>query len=50
MEQVCRNKDLKIPKKIELVENKVIFTDGEATMPDIALDVIWVVFSNKKIN
>lgn len=31
------------------VENKIIFTDGEATMPDKNVDAIWVVFGNKKI-
>ena len=32
------------------VENKIIFTDGEALMPDMSLDAIWIVFGNKKIN
>lgn len=32
------------------VENKIIFTDGEAPMPNISLDVIWIVFGGKKIN
>lgn len=31
------------------VENKIIFTDGEADMPDKNVDAIWVVFGNKKI-
>lgn len=31
------------------VENKIIFTDGEASMPDKNIDAIWVVFGNKKI-
>lgn len=26
------------------VENKIIFTDGEASMPDKAIDAIWIVF------
>lgn len=32
------------------VENKIIFTDGAASMPDKTIDAIWVVFGNKKIN
>lgn len=32
------------------VENKVIFTDGEASMPSISLDAIWIVFGGEKIN
>ena len=32
------------------VENKIIFTDGEASMPDMPFDVIWIVFGCKKIN
>lgn len=32
------------------VENKIIFTDGESYMPDKAIDVIWIVFGDKKIN
>lgn len=32
------------------VENKIIFTDGESYMPDKAIDAIWIVFGNKKIN
>ena len=32
------------------VENKIIFTDGEASMPDMALDAIWIVFGGEKIN
>ena len=35
----------------EKVPNKIIFTDGEASMPREAVrNVIWVVFGNKKIN
>ena len=30
-------------------ENKIIFTDGYALMPDMPLDAIWIVFGNKKI-
>ncbi len=32
------------------VENKIIFTDGEASMPQKELDVIWIVFGNERIN
>ena len=32
------------------VENKIIFTDGEAAMPNMPLDAIWIVFGGKKIN
>lgn len=32
------------------VENKIIFTDGEASMPDMTIDAIWVVFGNERIN
>lgn len=31
------------------VENKIIFTDGEASMPQRNVDAIWVVFGNHKI-
>lgn len=32
------------------VENKIIFTDGYASMPNMPLDAIWIVFGWKKIN
>ena len=32
------------------VENKIIFTDGEADMPEKSFDAIWIVFGNRKIN
>ena len=32
------------------VENKIIFTDGEASMPDMSLDAIWIVFGRERIN
>lgn len=31
-------------------ENKIIFTDGCAHMPEVAMDAIWIVFGSKKIN
>lgn len=32
------------------VENKIIFTDGDASMPHMPLDAIWIVFGGKRIN
>ena len=32
------------------VENKIIFTDGKDSMPDMPLDAIWIVFGGEKIN
>ena len=32
------------------VENKIIFTDGKASMPDMPLDAVWIVFGGEKIN
>lgn len=32
------------------VENKIIFTDGDASMPDMPLDAIWIVFGGIQIN
>lgn len=32
------------------VENKIIFTDGYASMPGKAMDAIWVVFGDNEIN
>ena len=32
------------------VENKIIFTDGEASMPDMPIDAIWIVFGGERIN
>ena len=32
------------------VENKIIFTDGEASMPDMPLAAIWIVFGGERIN
>ena len=31
------------------VENKIIFTDGDASMPKKRVDAIWIVYGNKKI-
>ena len=32
------------------VDNKIIFTDGEAEMPNISVNAVWVVFGNKQIH
>ena len=32
------------------VENKIIFTDVEALMPNMSLDAIWIVFGGERIN
>lgn len=32
------------------VENKIIFTDGDADMPSTPIDAIWIVFGRIKIN
>ena len=32
------------------VENKIIFTDGDANMPNTPIDAIWIVFGGIKIN
>ena len=32
------------------VENKIIFTDGQAYMPSTPMDAIWIVFGGRKIN
>lgn len=44
------NFDVAINSFTRRVENKIIFTDGEAPMPDTSLDVIWIVFGGAKIN
>lgn len=32
------------------VENKIIFTDGKALMPEKVMNIIWIVFGDTKIN
>ncbi len=32
------------------VENKIIFTDGTSSMPDIPMDAIWIVFGGAEIH
>ena len=41
------NFDVAINAFSRRVENKIIFTDGEAPMPQIPLDAIWIVFGGK---
>lgn len=31
------------------VDNRIIFTDGDAPMPSVKMDVIWIVFGGKRI-
>lgn len=42
--------DIAVSAFTRRVENKIIFTDGEAPMPSTPLDAIWVVFGGEKIN
>lgn len=44
------NFDVAIGAFSRRVENKIIFTDGKALMPNMPLDAIWIVFGGKKIN
>lgn len=44
------NFDVAIEAFTRRVDNKIIFTDGEANMPKKPLNAIWIVFSEKQIN
>lgn len=44
------NFDIAVGAFSRRVENKIIFTDGEAPMPDMPIDAIWIVFGEKIIN
>ena len=44
------NFDVAVGAFTKRVENKIIFTDGKARMPNMKVDAIWVVFGNEKIN
>ena len=44
------NFDVAVNSFSRRVENKIIFTDGKASMPEMSLDVIWIVFGGKRIN
>ncbi len=43
------NFDVAVSAFTKRVENKIIFTDGEASMPSMSLDAVWVVFGSRKI-
>lgn len=43
------NFDVAVEAFSNRVENRIIFTDGEANMPKKSMDVIWVVFGRQKI-
>ena len=44
------NFDVAVNAFTKRVENKIIFTDGEAKMPSTPIDAIWIVFGEYKIN
>ncbi len=44
------NFDVAVGAFTRRVENKIIFTDGEASMPEKPMDAIWIVFGGKRIN
>ena len=44
------NFDIAVGAFSRRVENKIIFTDGEAPMPDMPIDAIWIVFGGERIN
>lgn len=44
------NFDVAVNAFTKMVENKIIFTDGDANMPSIPIDAIWIVFGGIKIN
>lgn len=44
------NFDVAVNAFTRRVENKIIFTDGKAPMPDKVVDAIWVVFGKKEIH
>ena len=44
------NFDVAVNAFTRRVENKIIFTDGEANMPSTPVDAIWIVFGEIKIN
>ncbi len=43
------NFDVAVNAFTRRVENKIIFTDGEASMPNKKVDAIWIVFGGRKI-
>ena len=44
------NFDVAVNAFTKRVENKIIFTDGDANMPSTPIDAIWIVFGGIKIN
>lgn len=46
----CTNFDVAVNAFSRRVENKIIFTDGDAYMPSTPIDAIWIVFGGIKIN
>lgn len=44
------NFDVAVSAFTRRVENKIIFTDGEAPMPSTRVDAIWIVFGGIRIN
>ena len=44
------NFDVAVNAFTRRVENKIIFTDGDADMPSTPIDAIWIVFGGIKIN
>lgn len=44
------NFDVAVNAFTRRVENKIIFTDGDAYMPNTPMDAIWIVFGGIKIN
>lgn len=44
------NFDVAVNAFSKRVENKIIFTDGEAPLPKTSVNAIWIVFGNTKIN
>lgn len=44
------NFDVAVNAFTRRVENKIIFTDGDANMPNTPIDAIWIVFGGIKIN
>lgn len=44
------NFDVAVNAFTKRVENKIIFTDGNAVMPSTPIDAIWIVFGGIKIN
>lgn len=44
------NFDVAVDAFSRRIENKIVFTDGEASMPKSSIDAIWIVFGNRMIN